>query len=109
VSYVTVTDVRGGGVQSYLPLHRWLIATNNGGQQMVLLPPRHNSIESVCTVRRKNCTPPTSRPRFRQMLADFLELFFHCSKVTIKITVLSDIFKNTQTLSFKMIFAVVDV
>jgi len=45
LSYITVTDVRAGGVQSYLPLHRWLIATNSGGQQMVLLPPRNNSME----------------------------------------------------------------
>ena len=45
LSYVTVIDVLAGGQQSYLPLHRWLIATNNGGQQMVLLPPRNNSIE----------------------------------------------------------------
>ena len=47
LSYITVTDVRAGGVQSYLPLHRWLIATNDGGQQMVLLPPRDNSFEYV--------------------------------------------------------------
>jgi len=45
LSYITVIDVLAGGQQSYLPLHRWLIATNNGGQQMVLLPPRNNSIE----------------------------------------------------------------
>jgi len=40
-----VNDVHGDGMQHYLPLHRWLIATNNGGQQMVLIPPRNNSIE----------------------------------------------------------------
>ena len=45
-----MTDVRAGGVQSYLPLHRWLVATSSGGEQMVLLPPRHNSIESVATL-----------------------------------------------------------
>jgi hypothetical protein len=43
---MTVTDIRGSGAQYYLPHHRWLIASDNsGGQQVVLLPPRENSIQ----------------------------------------------------------------